>query len=78
MSDFTAETWVLLGMVAAVGAIGILYTLAQTFAHERRVHELKIRVVELRRSYSKRLAEMGRPHGDTGEVIDAIPVDQQP
>lgn len=77
MSAFTLDTWVLLGIVGLAGALGILYTLAQAFAHEQRVHDLKLRVSELRRSYSRRLAEIGQSPKEADELIEAVPVSDE-
>lgn len=58
MTQFSPETWVLLVVVAGAGVLAILSTLCQAYAHERRMHELKGRVFELRGAYARRLAEI--------------------
>jgi hypothetical protein len=79
MTEFSAETWTLLGLVAGMGTLTILHTLARTFADEQKVHDLTLRVFDLRRSYAKRLVELGRDHpGGQEEIIEAIPIDEQP
>lgn len=78
MSDFTTEAWALLAIVALGGTLGILYTLARAFAHEQQVHDLKVRVTDLRRSYSRRLAEIGHAQAEGEGVIEAVPVDENP
>jgi len=66
MIDFSLETWALMAAVAATGTLAMLHTLAHAYQQERRVHDLKLRVIDLRKSYTKRLAELqGR-----GEVVE--------
>lgn len=48
VASFSAETWVLLGLIAAVGIGAILNTWAKSALMVRQVHELKSRVEALR------------------------------
>lgn len=67
VTSFSTETWVLLVLVGGAGLTAILHTLARTFNEERKVHDLKVRVFELRKSYAKRLAEIS---GREAEFVD--------
>lgn len=58
MVTFDSGSWMLLGLVALAGTTAVLWILAQTYTREQSVHELKVRVFELRRAYSRRLAEI--------------------
>lgn len=53
---FDFETWLLLAGVTGICLLSILYTLARYFGAEREVHDLKVRVIDLRKTYHRRLA----------------------
>lgn len=61
----------LLGAIAAAGLCGMLFVLARTFAEEQRVHDLKVRVVMLRKAYQQRLAEMSGQR-----ILEVAPVEE--
>jgi hypothetical protein len=57
----------ILGMVAAgaFGVLAMLWVLAKRFGHERRLHDLRIEVHQVRKAYAQRLAELAaREHGE--------------
>ena len=58
MSSFAAETWVLIGLVAAACMLGCLHVLAAYYREHTRLHDLRVRIVQLRRDYADRIARM--------------------
>jgi len=55
--------------VAAAAVIAILHTLAERIKHERDVHELRLRVHDVRTAYAQRLADLAaREHGGVEEA----------
>ena len=66
MIRFSPETWVFLMVIAFAGITAILHTIAQQFGEERRMHDLRVRVAELRKIYAAHLAEIS---GKSAEEI---------
>jgi hypothetical protein len=58
MTSFSPETWVLLGVVAGLAVIAILYIFAAQAREQVMTHDLKRRVHELHEQYTNRLAVM--------------------
>lgn len=63
---FAAETWVLMGIVAVACVLGCLHALASYYREHTRLHDLRIRIIDLRREYAERLAKL-RSVVDVGE-----------
>lgn len=59
MAEFTPEIWLLLILVVTGSVFGMLHVIAAQLGFERRVHDLRLRSVSLRREYASRLANMG-------------------
>ena len=57
--------------------VAVLQTLARTMEQERRLHDLKMRVAELRSQYSTRLADLRSGRGPH-EIIEVSPVGDAP
>ena len=70
VTNFPLEIWLLCAMIAFLCITGMLYTLAKTFRTERDVHDLRVRVADLRTRYVTRLAEE--------EIIEVDAVDDAP
>lgn len=66
MLHFSVETWILIFCIAFAGITAILHTIAQQYGEERRMHDLKVRVAELRKIYAAHLAEVS---GKSAEEI---------
>jgi hypothetical protein len=71
MVSFSLAVWALIGGVAVVGLLAVLYTFAETIRCERQVHDSKIRAERLRLQYAAQLASQPRDE----EVIE---VDEAP
>lgn len=55
--------------VAAAAVVAVLHTLAERIKHEREVHELRLRVHEVRTAYAQRLADLAaRERGGVEET----------
>lgn len=76
---FSTEIWALLALIAIGGGMAVLWTVARAYDDERKVHDLKTRVAELRANYAKRIAEMhAREAGEDLGEVDVIEVDEVP
>lgn len=66
----------MMSIVTAACIIGCLHVLAAYYREHTRLHDLRVRVVELRREYSERLARMNAVV-DVGEAdddgVDVVP-----
>lgn len=69
MATFSDEAWYLIALVASVSVLASLHSLGAFYREQTRVHDLKVRVQELRRQYKKRLADLAAA-GD----CDVIPL----
>lgn len=69
MATFSSEAWYLIAAVAAIAMLASLHSLSVYYREQTKVHDLKIRVQELRRQYKKRLADLAAA-GD----CDVIPL----
>ena len=58
MVQFDSIVWLLLGGVAGSSVLGVLHVLARRYERERSMHDLRARVIMLRRNYANRLAEI--------------------
>lgn len=58
MTSFPPETWGLMVLFCVTMVIAGLHVLSKLSSHARNVHELRIRTVELRKAYARRMAEM--------------------
>lgn len=54
---FSFEAWLFLGALIVLGPLCVLYTLAVHQTNNQSVHDLKLRVTELRSEYVKRVRE---------------------
>jgi hypothetical protein len=70
MAYLPGEAWVAVGVVGAAGLTACLHVLALRAKRECDVHDLRVRTLELRAAYAKRLAEEAE-----GEVIEVEPED---
>lgn len=70
VTNFPLEIWLLCTAIAFLCITGMLYTLAKTFRAEREVHDLKVRVADLRTQYVSRLG--------ADEVIEVDVIDDAP
>jgi hypothetical protein len=50
------DAWLLIGCVAGICLLSFLYALATLYRDQTTVHDLKVRVHELRRDYTERIA----------------------
>jgi hypothetical protein len=66
MAETSVWVWLVLGAVAFTLVTVVLHTLARSLQEERRVSELRDRVMELRAGYNLRLAELA------GRGIDEV------
>lgn len=73
MTSWSVEIWVLLAFITGAGVLAVLNVLAGYLQHEVELHELRVRVGEVRRSYNRRLAEMAAREGG---IIEVSPVDE--
>lgn len=71
MASLSPETWVLLGVVAGLAVIAILYILAAQAREQVMTHDLKRRVHELHEQYTSRLAVM-RARARALEELESI------
>lgn len=69
MESYSTETWGLLALVAVVAMLSILHSLSAYYREQARAHDLRVRVVELRKQYHQRLADLAAA-GD----CDVIPL----
>jgi len=69
MVVFAPEIWSVLGLIAGACLLGMLAAAAHARREECRLHDLKVRVHELRGAYQRRLADLRR--GAEEPVIDA-------
>lgn len=60
VQSFSSETWVLIVLAAGAGVLGSLHSLAAYYRECTRVHDLKVRVANLRREYARRIAELNK------------------
>ncbi len=70
MVAFSTEVWTIFGVIAVATVMAILSAAATARQQECGLHDLKIRVQELRAAYQRRLAELRR----SAEVPDVEPV----
>jgi hypothetical protein len=74
MVAFPLEAWIAIMVIAAAAVLAILGAAARTRKEQCRLHDLKVRVHELRSAYQRRLVELRR--GGELPVIEAVPVDE--
>ena len=75
MAYFTAEQWVALFVMGAVGIVAILRVLAYRFEHDRALHDLRVKARTLRRDYNARMAALKQGTGEPlieAEVVGEI------
>lgn len=75
MATLSLETWAVITLVSLGGVTAVLHTLARYLQSERELHDLRIRVQEVRAGYASRLAELA---ARSGEVIEVAPINEQP
>lgn len=75
MATLSLETWAVITLVSLGGVTAVLHTLARYLQSERELHDLRIRVQEVRAGYARRLAELA---ARSGEVIEVAPITDQP
>ena len=68
MAPLSTDAWLILAAVAIICVLTFLYALATLYRDQTRLHDLKVRVHDLRREYSERLA---RQHAE--QIMDALP-----
>jgi hypothetical protein len=56
MAPFSADAWLVLAGVAGVCLLSCLYALASLYRDQTRLHDLKVRVHDLRHEYAERVA----------------------
>ena len=72
MTDFDPIVWVLLATVAGSSTLGVLYVLASRYDRERSMHDLRAQVIQLRRDYADRLAEIAARESQ----VELVPEDE--
>lgn len=75
MVAFSLEVWTVLGLIAAAMLLAMLATASHAIREECRLHDLKVRVHELRAAYQRRLAELRR--GLEEPVLEAEVVEEE-
>ncbi len=76
MAYFPPEVWVALLAAGGAGILAILHVLAKRLRREVQLHDLRIRTVELRNAYAKRLEALnGQEMGEVEEVDDHAPAE---
>ncbi|MBL8761167.1 MAG: hypothetical protein JNL50_07685 [Phycisphaerae bacterium] len=77
---FTLEAWLFLGALIILGPLCLLYTLAVHQTNNQAVHDLKLRVGQLKSDYSRRVREAREAanalYEETGEAEVDIVEDQ--
>jgi hypothetical protein len=68
MTDFPAEVWGAMGLIAATAVLAMLYLLATMARNEKYVHNARVRVKVLRQQYAQRVA------GETGQAVESADV----
>ena len=63
MAAFSTDTWMLIFVFIAIAVISFAYVLASSVGEAKKVHELRLRVVELRKTYAQRLKAL---YGENG------------
>jgi len=58
VAQFSQATWIILAVVSAAGVLSILNYLARRVKHQLAVHDLQIRVHQLRDEYARRQAAL--------------------
>lgn len=72
MNPFSSHLgWILLG-VSAAGILAMLNTISKYLQHEARIHELRMRVNELRKAQLERLRKLAEDSGN-GQHASAEP-----
>jgi hypothetical protein len=75
MTYFTAEGWVALSAIAAVGILAFLHLLARMSATARALTQLKSDATSLRLGYAERLAALRAR--EAGEVVEVDAAEDQ-
>jgi hypothetical protein len=69
MAQFPAEAWYLIVAVALAAMLAMLHSLSLYYREQTKVHDLRIRVQELRTQYRTRLANLA-----AASECDVIPL----
>jgi hypothetical protein len=69
MALFSLEVWVILGGIAAIGVLAVLYTLSETVRCESTCHDVRLKAARLRHHYLSQL----RPESQPIIVVDEAP-----
>jgi hypothetical protein len=69
MAPFSLETWLVLAGLGALCVIAFLHALASQYREQTNLHDLKMRVHDLRREYAERMAREAAE-----EIIEVEPV----
>ena len=72
MAPFSPEIWAVLALLSLGLVTAVLHTLARYLQAERELHDLRIRVQDVRASYARRLAEIAE------RAVEVIEVDAAP
>lgn len=82
MAPLGQDAWILVGVVAGICLLSFLYALATLYRDATTVHDLKVRVHQLRRDYTERvarqnaeleLAESGPSHAHPSSLQMPVP-----
>jgi hypothetical protein len=71
MGGFSGEYWAVFGLIAGAAVLVMLHVAATAFGRVRQAHDLRVRVFELRRAYSQRLADLAAEEAQDGRVTEA-------
>ena len=72
MAYFAPEQWVALSVVAGVGILAILHVLGAGFRHDRELHDLRLKAMELRTGYNARLAAIRAREQEEPIEVDVV------
>lgn len=77
MVTFEAPVLAAMGLIGFALVTAVLHTLARAVSEEQRIADLRYRVLELRRNYAKRLAELaGREVLEVSPESERLPLPQ--
>lgn len=73
MAPFSTDAWLLIGAFSVICLLAFLYSLSALYRDQTKLHDLKLRVHDLRREYAERLArERAEEIIEVAEVVGHI------
>lgn len=69
MEGIVDKAWVILSVIAGVGVLGVLHCVASSINNHHKVHDLRVRVNELRNQQIRKLKQTTLEYADF-DVVD--------